>query len=345
MMTARENMDAVIRGGNPDRFCNNYEAIQFLFHPFMMHSPSPKKGEMDVVDAWGVTNSFPENVPGAFPVHTPDKIVIKDFEHWQDYLKAPSLKFPEEEWAMFKAQRDAVDAKESYAAPFVAPGLFERMHHCGGMENVMMAFYECEDEMHDLVKFLVDWELELAEYICKYIQPDALFHHDDWGSMKSTFMSPAMFEDFFGDAYKTIYGYYKEHGCKYVFHHSDSYGATLVPTMIDMGIDVWQGCMASNNIPEMVKKYGDKITFMGGFDGAMIDRADATEESVRECVWQVLDEVGTAKGFIPCIAQGGPGSVFPNVYKWLCDAIDDYSVEKMGAKKEEITRMPWQILF
>ena len=26
---------------------------------------------------WGVTNSFPANTPGAFPVHTPDKIVAK----------------------------------------------------------------------------------------------------------------------------------------------------------------------------------------------------------------------------------------------------------------------------
>ena len=79
MLTAKENMREVIRGGNPDRLVNQYEAISLLFHPFMMFgSPLVQKGQTNVVNAWGVTNSFPENVPGAFPVHTPDKIVIKD---------------------------------------------------------------------------------------------------------------------------------------------------------------------------------------------------------------------------------------------------------------------------
>ena len=88
MLTAKENMRQVILGGNPDRLVNQYEAIQLLFHPFMLSSPLLKKGDENVVNAWGVTNSFPENVPGAFPVHTPDKIVIKDIENWRDYVKA-----------------------------------------------------------------------------------------------------------------------------------------------------------------------------------------------------------------------------------------------------------------
>lgn len=345
MMNAKENLDAVIKGGNPERFANNYEAIQLVFHPLMIHNPSPQKGQENVVDLWGVTNSFPANTPGPFPVHTPDKIVIKDFENWKDYVHAPSLKFPEEEWAMFKAQIDAFDSSQTYVAPFVAPGIFERLHHCAGMENALMAFYEYEDEVHDLIKYITEWELELAEGICTHLKPDSIFHHDDWGSMKSTFMSVGMFEDFFLDAYKEIYKYYHDHGCKYVIHHSDSYGATLVPDMIEMGIDVWQGCMSSNDLPTLVKKYGDKITFMGGFDGAMVDREDANPQMIKEIVYKVLDEVGTAKGFIPCIAQGGPGSVYPNIYQWLVDAIDQYSIEKMGAKKEEITRLPLQILF
>ena len=30
-------------------------------------------------------------------------------------------------------------------------------------------------------------------------------------------------------------------GVDVIVHHSDSYAATLVPYMIEMGIDVWQG--------------------------------------------------------------------------------------------------------
>ena len=46
-----------------------------------------------------------------------------------------------------------------------------------------------------------------------------------------------MFEEFILPSYKKIYGYYKSHGVELIVHHSDSYAATLVPYMIDMGID------------------------------------------------------------------------------------------------------------
>ena len=42
MLTAKENMREVIRGGNPDRLVNQYEAINLLFHPFIMFGSAAK---------------------------------------------------------------------------------------------------------------------------------------------------------------------------------------------------------------------------------------------------------------------------------------------------------------
>ena len=39
MLTPKQNMLEVIKGGNPDRFVNQYEAVQLLFHPFMFTNP------------------------------------------------------------------------------------------------------------------------------------------------------------------------------------------------------------------------------------------------------------------------------------------------------------------
>lgn len=74
-------------------------------------------------------------------------------------------------------------------------------------------------------------------------------------SRKSSFISPDMFDEVILPAYEKIYGYWKANGVQLIIHHSDSYGANLVPSMIRMGIDIWQGCMYGNNIPELVKKY------------------------------------------------------------------------------------------
>jgi len=345
MLNAKENMRECIKGGNPDRYVNQYEAIQLLFTPNMFHDALLKPGDLNVVNAWGVTNSFPEGTPGQFPVHTPDKIVVKDIEHWQDYVHAPSLDFPEEEWLGCKANMyDPVDGTKAYKATFVAPGLFEQSHHLCEIQNALIYYIEYPDEMHDLIKYLTEYELKLAELTCQYLKPDALFHHDDWGGEKSTFMSVGMFEDFFVEPYKQIYGYYHDHGVELVFHHADSYAATLVPDMIEMGIDVWQGCMKSNDVPELVKKYGDKITFMGGIDNKQMDFDGWTVDDCHKAAYDVMDACGM-KGFIPCITQGGPGSVYPGAYKALVDEIDKYNEEKFGIKDAESARLPLQILF
>ena len=158
MLTAKQNMiECMKAGGHPDRYVNQYEAIKLLFHPFMFTSPSPQKGQTNIVNAWGVTNSFPDNVPGAFPVHTPDKIVVKDIENWKDYVKAPSLNFPQELWDQCKAMYDAVDGEKAFKASFVAPGLFEQTHHLCEMVNALYYYVDYEDEMHDLIKYLTEW--------------------------------------------------------------------------------------------------------------------------------------------------------------------------------------------
>ena len=69
MFTARENMRRCIKNEGPDRYVNQYEALKFLITPLSFHNPRPKRGEPDMVNAWGVTYSYPLNVPAGFPVH------------------------------------------------------------------------------------------------------------------------------------------------------------------------------------------------------------------------------------------------------------------------------------
>ena len=347
MLTARENMRRTVKNENPERYVNQYEAIKLLFSPFNMHSPLPQKGMPPSQNAWGVWNEFPAHTPGGFPIHTPEKLLVKDIEHWSDYVKAPSLKFTDEEWGIFKGMYDAVDRSKTYAAVFVAPGLFEQTHHFCSIDKALMYYITNPDEMHDMIKLLTDWELEFAEGVCSHLHPDMVFHHDDWGSELNTFLRPSMFDDFFLEPYKQIYKYYHDHGVELVVHHSDSWCASIVPEMIEMGIDVWQGCMHKNNVPELVKKYGDKITFMGEIDNKFVDFDGWTPEVCYKAAYDAIESVGTPNGFIPCISQGGPGSVYPGTYKELWDAIDKYNLEHFGGTQEELdnARGPMDVLF
>ena len=327
MLTIRENFLETIHGGHPDRFVNCYEYLGLVMgSPFGKRNPNPKYGEHNVVNAWGVTKSWPEGTPGPFPVHTEDKIVVKDIENWRDYVKVPNVVYNAEEWEPFIEAAEKIDRKQQFVTGYFAPGVFEQCHYLCEIQNTMMYFYTNPDEMHELIDMITQFELDYAEEFCSHVHPEAMFHHDDWGSQISTFISPEMFREFYKPAYEKIYGYYKSHGVQLIVHHSDSYAATLVPDMIDMGIDVWQGVMNTNNIPELIKKYGGKISFMGGIDSATVDFPGWTREIIREKVREACDACGKLY-FIPCASQGLPMSTYPGVQDVIAEEIDLYSKE------------------
>ena len=107
-----------------------------------------------------------------------------------------------------------------------------------------------------------------------------------------------------------------------------------------------QGCFSTNNMPEMIKKYGGKISFMGGIENMLVDYEGWNREAIHDVVYKTLDECGN-KYFIPCIAQGGPGSVYKGVYATMGEEIDRYNVEKFGHSLEDIkaSRLEEEIMF
>ncbi|NLV50035.1 MAG: uroporphyrinogen decarboxylase [Clostridiales bacterium] len=325
MLTKRQNMLETIRGGNPDRFVNQFEALAFsMGNPFMKDNMKSRGIGSEWVNAWGVTIRFQENTPGPFPVHDDAHKVLKDITKWREVVKAPNVDYPEEAWAPFIEQTEKIDRTEQFVTPTVAPGVFEQLHYLMGMDDCMINFYLEPECIKELIEYITEWELKYAAVLCKYIKPDAIIHHDDWGSQRSTFLSPEMFEEFLLPAYKRIYGYYKSHGVELIIHHSDSYAATLVPFMIDMGIDVWQGCLNTNNVPELIKKYGGKISFMGGINNGVVDVPNWNEEMIASFVEQTCRDCGKLY-FIPSCTAGGPGTSFKGVYETVTREINRMS--------------------
>lgn len=323
MLTKRQNLLETIKGGNPDRFVKQYEFMNIIMEAPM--GPMVGPGQT-LKNAWGITFTWPEGQLGGFPIHDDEHKVLKDITKWREYVKAPAVETSDEAWAAAVAHANAVDRNEEFVTAFVAPGIFEMTHHLMSMEDALMALYEEPEDMHDLIDYLVEYELAYAEEMISRLHPDCIFHHDDWGSQRSSFVSPEMFAEFFVPAYKKIYGFYKDNGVELIVHHSDSYAANLVPAMIEMGIDIWQGVMTTNDIPKMIKEYGGKITFMGGVHSGVIDHPEWTKEQIDAEFARACHESGKHY-FIPGACQGLPVSSFPGVYEACDEAIEKMSKE------------------
>ena len=325
MMTQKERFLALLHNEPVDGFVNQYAPIGFMFgHPLSAIDAHPK-GQR-TTSQWGITYDWPEHEPGAVPMTDPEHILIKDIEEWQEYVKAPSLSTKDSDWDDIRARAKQIDSKEKLVTAFMAPGTFEYTHSMMSFEDSLCNLLVYPDEMHELIDFITDWRCKYMDELLSHIPGvEAVFCHDDWGSKNSTFMAPETFHEFYTPAYKKLYEVAKAHNC-IVIHHSDSYCATLLDDMFEMGIDCWQGCLPSNGIHALQKKLNDEnrnFVLWGGMDSGVFDRDDSTEEEIRKHVADTIAEYHAGGHWVPSINDGLPIIIHQNAYDIITDEINN----------------------
>lgn len=327
MLSIKENLQETLKkDGHPDRFVKQYEFLHVLMpSPYYMGDYPFIPGNRGY-DQYGVLWEFHEGQMGPMPRNSGDFRVLKDITKWRECVHRPVIPDDPEYWGMLNGIASEGRAAGKYVCALHTQGLFERLHDLMGMEDSMINFYAEPEELKALIDFITGIELDYAKAMVGNVGINAVLHHDDWGGADSTFMSKDMFDEFLLPAYKKIYGYYKENGVLIV-HHNDGFGATLVPSMIEMGIDIWQGVLPVNDIPALLDRYEGQITFMGEIETRYIDLPDWTEEKIAVEVEQAVAKVGNRRSFIPCLTAGLGVSQFPGVY----DAVDT-QIDKMSAK-------------
>ena len=112
-----------------------------------------------------------------------------------------------------------------------------------------------------------------------------------------------------------------------VVHHADSFLEPLVEDMVDLGIDIWQGVLPTNDIPKLQKQLSGRMTLMGGID-SLVDRPNATAGEIRAEARRACAEYGGGGHFIPCITYGADKTIHRHVYEILSDEICQFNEER-----------------
>lgn len=333
MNDVREVLEQTLApNGKPSRLLVQWEPFEFVMNePLMTFCRGNRVRGKSSRDEWGTLILFPEDAPGAMPHVTSDERVLHDVCDWEQ-VKIPDLDTPATQpgaWdAALALQKDIRDRGYLSTAHF-GTGIFERAHFLLGMEDTLCAPLEEPDATHDYFQMIADWRFHYVELLVEYLHPDVINSHDDWGSKTSTFYDPEIWREFIKPHYAKIYGFLKENGVT-VIHHADCFCETLVPDMIDIGVDIWQGVVNTNNIPKIQKESEGKIVLMGGID-SIVDREDQTEEEIRSDTRKVCETYGAAGHFIPCLTSGIKNAgIFPLTDKVIDDEIRRYNHEVYG---------------
>ncbi|MBQ6468951.1 MAG: uroporphyrinogen decarboxylase (URO-D) [Lachnospiraceae bacterium] len=332
MLTPKQNLLEALKfdKGHPECLCNSFTMLRGIpGDPCFKLIRGNRIRGTNSYDQWGTLILFPEDAPAAVPLVTAENQVIKDIAEWQKYVKVPDLigKCSEGWEAAIEAEK-AIDHDKYLTMVVMGTGIFEQLHMLMTFEDTLMNMLLEPEAMQELIDVICEYRLTYMKLIVDHLHPDLIVSHDDWGSRTSLFFSVDTWRELFKEPYRKLYDYLHSENV-IVMHHGDSYMEPLVEDMAEIGVDIWQGVLNTNNIEAISEKVGDRMLLMGGVD-SVIDRADATEEEIRTETRRALDAYGHLKGFWPGMTYGGPGTIYPHVEKIIIDEIDRYNMERFG---------------
>ena len=201
---------------------------------------------------WSATDSISHYTHGQDPVYD-------DIEDWREQVRFPNIeKF---EWDELREQAAAVNREEKLVSVVLYTGPFERATELTSFEDCLVNLISDPEEFAELIGAIADYKIAVINKVWECAQPDIYLIHDDWGTMKSTFMNPDLWREVVKPHTKRIYDAIHAHGAIVAQHSCGAIGP-LVGDMVEMGADAWDGQPECNDYPALIEKYGDRLIFL-----------------------------------------------------------------------------------
>ena len=272
-----------------------------------LHTQGDRYKKGTYVDEWGCV--FANPLDGAIGIVRKPLV-----EEWQDLEK---LKPPA---AVLGLDREAVNGFCRKTDKFVLMGTFvrpfERFQFIRTMEKAFVDLAEQPPELSLLLDKIHQHYLKELE-VWAATDVDAVCLMDDWGTQQGLLTSPDVFRRFFLPMYKD-YAEVARHHDKFLFMHSDGHILSVLPELIEVGVDAINAQIFCMGVRELGEKYRGKITFWGEIDRQHLlpygSREDI-QQAVHE-VWRHLHQDGGVIGQCEFGLEANPENVFTVYETW-----------------------------
>jgi uroporphyrinogen decarboxylase len=177
--------------------------------------------------------------------------------------------------------------------------------------------------VHAFSKRVLEYQKQVIDVyygaLGRYI--DGTTSGDDFGMQTGTFMSADMFKNMIAPYFTERIAYTKKHTDAFYQHHTCGSVYSLIPALIDCGIDILNPIQPGTYMmePERLKKdYGDRISFWGGIDTQNL-LPHGSPGDVEATVARILSIMGPNGGYIlspaHCIQQDVPAANIAAIFE------------------------------
>jgi uroporphyrinogen decarboxylase len=179
-------------------------------------------------------------------------------------------------------------------------GIFERAWQLTGFEEFMTGLSLCPDLIEKLLDDITEFKVETARQV---VTAGFKCGHtgDDFGAQSGLLMSPATWRRFFRPRLQRVWDVYKQAGLP-VIHHSCGNVISLIPDMIEMGLDMLEPIQPVMDLHRLKREFGRDLSFWGGIDTQRI-LPYGTPDEVRRHTTEVIDTLGAGGGLLIAPSQ------------------------------------------
>jgi uroporphyrinogen decarboxylase len=187
----------------------------------------------------------------------------------------------------------------TYGAPW-SP-FFHEVGWLIGQENLFVWMHTRPELVEAIIEGFVNYEVEVTRRFLEACDGllDIAYFGNDFGTQRCLFISPAQWERFFRRPLKRFFDTAHDYGAR-VMKHSCGSVRSILPSLIADGVDILDPVQVraeGMGLAELVRDFGDRLTFHGGVDtqGTL---PFGTPEQVRDEVRSYLDLTRERGGYI-----------------------------------------------
>lgn len=134
---------------------------------------------------------------------------------------------------------------------------------------------------------------------------------DDWGSQRALLISPAMWREHFKPLYKE-YCHLIHAGGKFAFFHSDGHVRSIIPDLIEIGIDALNAQIFCMDLEDLARDFKGRVTFWGEIDRQYLLPFGSPEE-VKDGVRRVRRALDDGRGGVIAQCEWGLNDPYENI--------------------------------
>jgi hypothetical protein len=309
-LTPKENYLLAMEHEVPERIPNSRLDVSD-YCPLEIAERAPGDGTVEQrfggtgYDWFGVHWTFQPG-PGASTVSPGYPPLLEDVTQWKSAVKFPDLEAYD--WAAI-AKRDAQRYDpDKLGCITLLNGMFERLHSLMGMTEACCALLMEPGSVYEFFGAVADHKIRLMEKIIAHFPVQMIEIHDDWGHANNSFLSPETWQALIEPHLKRIIASVRGKGVHLSFHCCGKVD-NLIDLMVGAGIEHWSSVQTINDVPGILKAYGDRLTLTGGMDLAALKVPGLAKEEMKRIVTRQVRDYCKGGALIPFGAASVPGLV------------------------------------